>query len=436
MKRCILIVLFLCSTLLGQATQISTWADLAGIADDLTGDYVLMANLDANSTGYSTYAGPTANSNTGWSPLGSSSTMFTGSFDGQGYSISDIVISRSAHDQGLFSYVGSTGVVENLSILNASIDSAGGARYNYGVFAGQMYGTARNVNVSGSISQVYATIGGFVGNDLNGTYENCHADVGITATGDVIGGFVGRLRGATVSGCSASGNVYSTYTANGIGGFAGRIYHTDSNSTISRCKATGNVSGTAYAGGFIGYHWFGSGSSSTIENCYATGSVTRVSGTATSSFGGFAGRNRTGTISNSYSTGSVHFTGDTDPNNKGFCGNNGGTISNSFWDTTTSGQATSSGGTGKTTAQMKTLATFTDAGWDMVAIGDYVDETWYLDAGNDYPRLGWEYEEPAEPPSTGGRSQVIIIAKAATPGMVPIGVILLLPVLFGRRREP
>ncbi len=40
-----------------------------------------------------------------------------------------------------------------------------------------------------------------------------------------------------------------------------------------------------------------------------------------------------------------------------------GTITNCFWDTETSGQSTSAGGTGKTTAEIKNISTFTEAGW-------------------------------------------------------------------------
>ena len=43
-----------------------------------------------------------------------------------------------------------------------------------------------------------------------------------------------------------------------------------------------------------------------------------------------------------------------------------GTVTCCFWDTRSSGQATSAGGIGRTTAQMQTAGTFTDAGWDFV----------------------------------------------------------------------
>ncbi|GEM_PF-5328339 len=61
-----------------------------------------------------------------------------------------------------------------------------------------------------------------------------------------------------------------------------------------------------------------------------------------------------------------------------------GNIWNSFWDTQTSGQATSAGGTGKTTAEMKKKSTFTN--WDFV-------NTWDIEEGKTYPYLRWELEE-------------------------------------------
>ena len=57
-----------------------------------------------------------------------------------------------------------------------------------------------------------------------------------------------------------------------------------------------------------------------------------------------------------------------------------GSFVSSFWDIQTSGQTTSAGGTGMTTAQMKTLSTFTSAGWDFVSV-------WGLAENQTYPYL-------------------------------------------------
>jgi len=85
-------------------------------------------------------------------------------------------------------------------------------------------------------------------------------------------------------------------------------------------------------------------------------------------------------ISNCYSTGSASGTGDS---LGGLVGYNYGPISRSFWDVITSGWTTSAGGIGKTTAEMKTINTFTEAGWDFL-------EIWLINEGATYPVLRQE----------------------------------------------
>jgi hypothetical protein len=70
-----------------------------------------------------------------------------------------------------------------------------------------------------------------------------------------------------------------------------------------------------------------------------------------------------------------------------------GIVSKSFWDTETSGQATSDGGTGKTTAEMKDIATFSGAAWDIIAVApDSTNTTyiWNIINGVTYPFLSWQ----------------------------------------------
>jgi len=75
-------------------------------------------------------------------------------------------------------------------------------------------------------------------------------------------------------------------------------------------------------------------------------------------------------------------------------GVNIGTISNSFWDTETSGQATSDGGTGKNTTEMKDIAAFSGAGWNITTVANpgtrnpaYI---WNIVDGVTYPFLSWQ----------------------------------------------
>jgi hypothetical protein len=140
------------------------------------------------------------------------------------------------------------------------------------------------------------------------------------------------------------------------------------------------VTGNDNVGGLVGKN------SDTASDSYAIGPVT-----GNDNVGGLLGRNdNTGSASDSYSTGSV--TGNLHVG--GLTGRNAGAVSNSFWDTETSGQLGSAGGTGKTTAQMKDISTFSGAGWDIVAVDDvYVRNTdyiWNIVDDVSYPFLSWQ----------------------------------------------
>ena len=68
-----------------------------------------------------------------------------------------------------------------------------------------------------------------------------------------------------------------------------------------------------------------------------------------------------------------------------------GTLIICLWDIETSGQATSAGGTGLTTAEMQTASTFLEAGWDFVGeTANGTEDIWWINEGKDYPRLWWE----------------------------------------------
>jgi hypothetical protein len=187
-----------------------------------------------------------------------------------------------------------------------------------------------NVNVSDGNGNY---IGGLVGHN-DGTISICYASGSVLGSGTV-GGLVGINNVGTIVKC------YSTGTVSG-GGWVGGIVGTNFGTT-STSYSTGFVSGGQYVGGLVGYNGGG-----TIKDCYSTGSVS-----GTSSVGGLVGYKP------------------------------GGSVTTSFWDTQTSGQLTSDGGTPKTTTEMKTKSTFTDAGWDFVNI-------WDICEGTNYPRLRWQ----------------------------------------------
>jgi hypothetical protein len=157
----------------------------------------------------------------------------------------------------------------------------------------------------------------------------------------------------------------------------------DHSGTISNSYSTGNVSGDedyGCVGGLVGDNY------GTVSDSYSTASVI-----GSGCIGGLVGVNFQGTVNNCYSNGNV---------NGEDCvgglvgGNIEYTVSNSFWDIETSGQATSNGGTGKSTVAMQNITTFSGAGWDITEVS--LNETnpayvWNIVDGLTYPFLSWQY---------------------------------------------
>ncbi len=171
------------------------------------------------------------------------------------------------------------------------------------------------------------------------------------------------------------------------GGFVGY-----SRGTVKSTYSKGQISSTSgnRAGGFVGYATTGS----FIYDCYSNVEVTRLAGGAIEYAAGFCGYHISGPIERCYSTGGVYYEGTTDPTDKGlFAYVGGGTRANNFWNTETSGQSSSAAGTGITTNEMRTLATFTDATWDFQdESANGVEDIWGMNYAehNAFPFLSWQ----------------------------------------------
>jgi hypothetical protein len=319
-----LIVLIMAALMVGMVgcnaptagVQIRNWYDLDAIRNNLDANILLMNDLDSTTDGYTELASPTANQGRGWEPIGIWPDPFTGSFDGQGFEIRDLFIDREGEDiVGLFSFVETGAIIKNVAVMDADV-------------TGDLY------------------VGGLVGHAHHGSLSNCYSTGNVT--GDThVGGLVGES-GGTVSNSYSAASVSGSFE---VGGLIGQNH-----GTVSKCYSTGSVTGHEYVGGLVGWNHEG-----TVSNSYSSA---RVDGE--SLVGGLVGHNRA-SVSNCYSTGNV--TGYEDVG--GLVGRNyQGTVSKSFWDIETSGQAISSGGTGKATAEMQDIATFSGATWNIVAVAN------------------------------------------------------------------
>ncbi len=244
-----------------------------------------------------------------WTPIGKTSFIFGGNYDGDGFSISNVNVEGTGRT-ALFGYInGST--LKNIVLSNAQVNAPSGSSTSY--FAGlaayvtdssiqncsvlnstvsgysyvggiAAYATTSSIIdciVSGSVSATgggYA--GGIAGNVENSatttlTITNCMNQASVSAVGSYVGGCFGYLSGNfSVSKCINNGvvNNSGSYT----GGFAGRIsgYSSSYYVTLDCCSNSGAVTGTSNSGGLVGYqHYY-----SNIYNCYNAGTLSCPSG--------------------------------------------------------------------------------------------------------------------------------------------------------------
>jgi len=277
--------------------------------------------------------------NEGWAPIGSSFPYFQGAYDGDGHTITGLSIYRHYYNfQGLFGNC-SSATLKNLTLSNLNI-------YGYGYVGGLVGNATNSVTVdnchsSGSVTGIYERSGGLVGHYSDSSISNSHSSVVVIGVRNT-GGLAGYTENATLSNC------YSTGSVTGSSFYTGGLVGNAVLSSISNCFSSSAVSGNSYVGGLVGYLY----SNSNISNSYSFGSVTG------SNSGGLVGYNSTSTVTLSY------------------------------WDTQTSGQAASAGGDGRTTDEMTyPFAANTYVGWDWTEIwaGD-IDNS--INSG--YPYLQWQ----------------------------------------------
>ncbi len=233
--------------------------------------------------------------------IGNVTNRFMGELDGQGHKITGLTLSNL--DSGLFWYIGSTGVVHDLTIEKANVlfsdNAAVLAQNNYGVIencavvncnitadtgavlggmVSRNYGEIRYSYVQGgSLTSNSATVTGHAGfagaNEEGGLIENCWTSMKVSTQSDYSGGFVGLGYGGTIRNCFALGDVSARSYS---GGFAGRSVFPGN--AYENCYAAGTVTVTGAEGnGFIGGNKPDSGfqydQSQGVVNCYYNGAV-------------------------------------------------------------------------------------------------------------------------------------------------------------------
>jgi hypothetical protein len=319
------------------------------------------------------------------------SKPFTGVFDGNGHTISNFTYTSANQDYiGLFGYL--TGTVKDLGLVDVHVDIAQGC--TIGGLAGAAEIGWSNIH---RISNCYVTgyvsgeeeVGGLFGYAEYPAVEFCRSSAEVVGR-ESVGGLIGYCN----DDLELCGSTATVRGQTQVGGLIGAFYGDE----LDECYSVSVVEGQQSVGGLVGKISY----NTDVANCYAGGSVS-----GESNVGGLVGLAVCDAddcdaeeIWRCYSAAKVLATGD---RAGGLVGANYTRIRNCVWDVEASGCSSMCGNLtpikgcddsfGRTTAEMQTAATFLELefGWDFVdETDDRNDDVWWIDEGQDYPRLWWE----------------------------------------------
>lgn len=227
-----------------------------------------------------------------WTPIGNNDNSYTGTFDGNGKTITGLTVKGSDHQYaGLFGYIGTGGKVMNVKLEGVQItnDASWGCA---GGVAGRSDGTVENCSVNGTVKGIYDT-GGITGSNY-GKISGCKAEGTVTGSATVGGIAGGNNLGGTIEGC------HSTAAVSGRSSVGGVVGNLGNGSSLMACYSTGSVtatitSGKSNAGGVVGLN-----SQGTVTGCYHANGP--VSGQA-DNIGGIVGNNNSGIFTTCYWSG-------------------------------------------------------------------------------------------------------------------------------------
>ena len=246
--------------------QVKDAFDLFDVRSNLTAHYKLMNDIDL--TDWIAEESPSQ----GWAPIGTKTTPFTGTVDGNNKSINGLYINRPSTDYvGLFGYVEGANI-HNICLVNPVINGN-----NYcGIFVGGTKSSVAftigdNVCIGGRLTG-NNYVGGIVGNVYHGNnqfYVRCSTSIkGNYSSAHIIantycGGIVGDVQGqyweswgnymiSNIVDNHFSGQIESNSICGGVAGQVSAYFQEPLDVTICRNLAGGTINGLSSTNGIIG----------------------------------------------------------------------------------------------------------------------------------------------------------------------------------------
>lgn len=200
---------------------------------------------------------------------------FAGTFDGQGYTISNLQMTSFAQANnylGLFGFLMPNSIVKNVILDSNTVmhTNSGGFSFKMGGLAGgATNATVSNVWVQGRVSGIGQQSAGMIGRPSNVKFYNCTNSANVTAAGRT-GGFGGFASSMQLYNCRNSGNISG-------GNTAGFVAIDRGTGLFVSCVNTGNVTGTTAEVGFV-LGAMDRAYNTTYANCFNYGKVTNNAG--------------------------------------------------------------------------------------------------------------------------------------------------------------
>lgn len=247
-------------------------------------DIVLDGDIDLADLATMTRAAVVSN----WNPIGTQEAPFTGTFDGKGYTIKNLVIDGGSQINIGFFGVTMNGEIKNVTFENAKVSG----RLNVGVVAGTPYTSKyTNITVKGHVEvDGMAYVGAVGGKNAYANWTNVTVNVDETSyvnansveNGTAYRSYVGGVVGFNGEGGHTFSNIYSNINVKGstcdVGGLFGIAHY--SNNFVN-CVCEGDVEIYAASeeaeaqeiGGIAGVWHNENGTKVTFTNCSFTGEL-------------------------------------------------------------------------------------------------------------------------------------------------------------------
>ncbi len=286
------------------------------VAENLTYSITLAADIDLTNV-------EKDESGSNWAQIGKypikPETEYTGTFNGQGHSITGLtIVDATDNSKGLIGQLGERGIVTDVVLIDCHITST--QKYVGGIVGYNEKGTVSRCVLKGNsvISSSYVTVnnqpacvGGIVGYNNGGTIDNCSVENSTIGSdiADNIGGIAGYNAAGKINDCFVKDGAF-IIGADKVGGITGRSH--DTGSSVEDSGIIGDnitVIGATNVGGVVGYM-----SSSSVSKCSVDGTVF-IKATS-SNVGGIVGNNHktaseiTDCSVNENQTGSIIITSD------------------------------------------------------------------------------------------------------------------------------